>query len=60
MSIVLIVLLLAVEAIDEKRSVWERLLERPVWVRWTAYYALIVSLIVLGTWNQQQFVYMQF
>jgi D-alanyl-lipoteichoic acid acyltransferase DltB (MBOAT superfamily) len=59
-SLGLIAVLLGVEALDERRSLWERLAARPVVVRWGVYYALIVSLIVLGTWNLQQFVYMQF
>jgi D-alanyl-lipoteichoic acid acyltransferase DltB (MBOAT superfamily) len=56
----LIVLLLVIELLDERRSIWERLAARPTTVRWAAYYALLLSLIVLGTWNLQQFVYMRF
>lgn len=60
LSLVLIVGLLGVEAFDERRPLWERLAARPVSVRWAVYYALLASLIVLGVWNLQQFVYMQF
>ena len=39
---------------------WARLAVRPVYVRWTVYYAMLAALVVLGTWSLQQFVYMQF
>jgi alginate O-acetyltransferase complex protein AlgI len=60
LSLGLIALLLLVEALDEKRSMWERLKARPVYVRWAVYYALLFALVVLGSWKLQQFVYMQF
>jgi alginate O-acetyltransferase complex protein AlgI len=60
LSIGLIALLLVVEAFDDFRSVWARLESTPVYVRWGAYYALLVFLVVLGNWNFAQFVYMQF
>jgi D-alanyl-lipoteichoic acid acyltransferase DltB (MBOAT superfamily) len=59
-ALALIVLLMAVEWLDETRSMWERLAARPPFVRWAAYYALAAGLIVLGVWNVQRFVYMQF
>jgi D-alanyl-lipoteichoic acid acyltransferase DltB (MBOAT superfamily) len=59
-SVGLIVLLLTAEWLDERQPMWSRLAARPVYVRWTAYYALLLSLIVLGYWNLAQFVYMQF
>jgi alginate O-acetyltransferase complex protein AlgI len=59
-SIALIVLLLATEWLDERRPMWSRLEARPVYVRWAAYYALLLCLVVLGNWNFAQFVYMQF
>jgi alginate O-acetyltransferase complex protein AlgI len=59
-SLILIVLLIAVEAFDETRSMWARLAARPTPVRWAAYYAMALALVVLGVWNLQQFVYMQF
>ncbi len=60
LSLVLIVVLLVVEAIDEQRSLWERLRARPTYVRWAFYYAVLISLLVLGKWGFKQFVYMQF
>ena len=60
MSIGLIVFLIVVESFDEGKPVWERLRVRPLPVRWAVYYLLLIALVVLGTWNFQQFVYMRF
>jgi D-alanyl-lipoteichoic acid acyltransferase DltB (MBOAT superfamily) len=59
-SVGLIVLLMVTEWLDERRPLWRRLEARPVYVRWAAYYALLLCLVVLGNWNFAQFVYMQF
>ena len=59
-SFALIAVLLLWEVIDERRPVWDRLTASPVYVRWAVYYALLVCLVVLGTWSQREFVYMQF
>ena len=59
-SIALIAALMGVEALDERRPFWERLGARPVYVRWGVYYAVLILLAVLGRWELQQFVYMQF
>jgi hypothetical protein len=60
LSVGLIAILLGVEALDEREPFWERLRTRPVYVRWAVYYGLLIALAVLGSWNFQQFVYMQF
>lgn len=59
-SIGLILVLMGIEVLDERESLWKRLEARPVYVRWAVYYAVILTLIVLGTWQLQEFVYMQF
>jgi alginate O-acetyltransferase complex protein AlgI len=56
----LILFLLAVEIVDEKRPVLERLQASPVWLRWGVNYAAIFGLLVLGRWDTKQFIYMQF
>jgi alginate O-acetyltransferase complex protein AlgI len=60
LSLALIAVLVGVEAADEAAPVAERLSRRPVALRWAVYYGVIVALLVLGTWNLRQFVYMQF
>lgn len=59
-SIALIGLLMGIEIIDERRPIWQRLESRPRAVRWAVYYAVIIVLLVLGRWQLQNFVYMQF
>jgi D-alanyl-lipoteichoic acid acyltransferase DltB (MBOAT superfamily) len=58
--VVLIAVLIVVEWLDERRPVWDRLEATPVHVRWAAYYAMLLCLVVFGAWSFQQFVYMQF
>ena len=59
-AIATIAVLVIVEIADEGRPMWDRLRERPLALRWAVYYALLAALVVLGTWNLRQFVYMQF
>lgn len=56
----LILLLLAVEILDERRPLWDRLAAAPRAIRWGAYYAGLFSLVILGRWQSDQFIYMQF
>lgn len=56
----LIVLLIGIEILDERRSIWQRLAGAPTVVRWGAYYAGIFALLILGRWQAREFIYMQF
>jgi D-alanyl-lipoteichoic acid acyltransferase DltB (MBOAT superfamily) len=60
LSVAVIGVLIAVEIVDEGTPIWERLRQRPAPLRWAVYYAMLAALVVLGTWNLRQFVYMQF
>jgi D-alanyl-lipoteichoic acid acyltransferase DltB (MBOAT superfamily) len=56
----LIATLLAIELLDERRSIFLRLAAaRTAW-RWAASYAGIFALLVLGRWQAREFIYMQF
>ncbi|HKJ00631.1 MAG TPA: MBOAT family O-acyltransferase [bacterium] len=59
-AVCLIALLMAVEVLDERRPLWERLAAMPVAVRWAAYYAVLAALLILGRWQAREFIYMQF
>ncbi|MFW5904733.1 MAG: MBOAT family O-acyltransferase, partial [bacterium] len=59
-SVGLIVALMILEVFEEKAPLWKQLEEKPRVIRWAAYYAMILALVVLGSWGQQEFVYMQF
>jgi hypothetical protein len=60
LSFGLIAFLLAVEVLDEFRSLWDWLARRPTPVRWGFYYAVLGTLLVIGEWGMARFVYMQF
>ena len=60
MGFCLIGLLLAVEILDERRPVFDRLAAAPVWLRWCVYYLAIFALLILGRWQAKEFIYMQF
>lgn len=55
-----IALLLFFEILDERRSLWRRLAEAPVALRWGVYYAGIFALLLAGRWQGREFIYMQF
>lgn len=56
----LIATLLAIELLDERRSIFLRLAAaRTAW-RWAASYAGIFALLLLGRWQAREFIYMQF
>jgi hypothetical protein len=57
---VLIVLLLAIEIADERRSIFARLAAAPAVLRWAVWYLALVVLLVLGRWQAREFIYMQF
>ena len=56
----LIALLLGIEILDERRSIFQRLAAAPVAVRWGLWYLAIFALLVLGRWQAREFIYMQF
>jgi alginate O-acetyltransferase complex protein AlgI len=59
-ALALIVLLLAVEWIDERRPLLQRLAAAPAVLRWSAGYLALAVLLVLGRWQAREFIYMQF
>ncbi len=56
----LIAILLAVETLDERRPIAQRLAAAPVVLRWGSYYFVIFGLLILGRWQAKEFIYMQF
>jgi D-alanyl-lipoteichoic acid acyltransferase DltB (MBOAT superfamily) len=56
----MIILLMVIEIIDEKTEFWANLRIRPRVLRWAVYYALILLLVIGGSWELREFVYMQF
>jgi D-alanyl-lipoteichoic acid acyltransferase DltB (MBOAT superfamily) len=56
----LILFLLMVEIVDEKRPILQRLQASPTWLRWGVNYAVVFALLLLGRWGTKEFIYMQF
>ena len=42
------------------RRASERWLRQPAWIRWPAYYALILCLLLIGDLGMRTFIYFQF
>lgn len=60
MGAAMIVLLLAIEILDERKSIFARLAAGPLVLRWSVYYLAIFGLLILGRWQVKEFIYMQF
>ncbi|HEX8294907.1 MAG TPA: MBOAT family O-acyltransferase, partial [Chthoniobacteraceae bacterium] len=55
-----IILLEAVHLLHRRRNARVFVATRPLWVRWPAYYALILLVVVFGKQGPQEFIYFQF
>ena len=56
----LIAALLLIEAVQERPALWRRVTGAPRALRWAGWYAAALSLVLLGRWQAEAFVYMQF
>lgn len=56
----LIILLMGVELLDERRSLTARIMALPQMWRWSLYYGVLAATVVLGSWQGSRFIYMQF
>ena len=55
-----IAFLLVIQIIQRKGSIRERVSKLPFIVRWSLYYALILSILLLGVFSENHFIYFQF
>jgi alginate O-acetyltransferase complex protein AlgI len=60
LGFILIALLLVIEIVDERRSIFKRLAAAPVALRWGVYYVALLVLLLFGRWQAREFIYMQF
>jgi alginate O-acetyltransferase complex protein AlgI len=60
LGILLILFLFIIEAMEERSGFFEKIKVSPALVRWTIYFASILSLLVLGVWKSADFIYFQF
>lgn len=60
LSFLLIVLLETIQYIQSKINLTQQLKQKPFYIRWAAYYALLILIIVFGEFSNRQFIYFQF
>lgn len=58
--ILLIFILQVIHYIQRKKNVYELLTKLPVYLRWSFYYAIVLSILFLGIFENRQFIYFQF
>jgi alginate O-acetyltransferase complex protein AlgI len=49
-----------VHAIQRHRGIRHMLAERPIWLRWTVYYSLVLGILFFGVFKERTFIYFQF
>ncbi len=59
-SLIAIGILLFVQLMERQGNIIDRLSAQPVWVRWPAYYSLLVAILLFGNFGSKQFIYFQF
>ena len=48
------------DILSEKKDMFERIRQKPVMVRWSFYYLLVISIILFSSTESRQFIYLQF
>ena len=61
LALFFIAIVFIVEFIQEKKILKAPFSKQPLWIRWTAYYALVIAVLFFGAYNSgEQFIYFQF
>lgn len=55
-----IFILLGVDLLERRKSLWDWLQERNMIIRWAVYYVVIFSILLFGRFGAQEFIYFQF
>ena len=55
-----IAFLLLVDFFDSRRKIEKLVFARPRPIRWAAYYALLLAIVLFGVYNHTAFIYFQF
>ncbi len=59
-AVLSIIFMESVHLIQRHYSVRKMLSNKPIYLRWSIYYAMIFGIILFGKFNEQQFIYFQF
>jgi hypothetical protein len=54
------VILIFWDAMSEKKDMFERIYQSPVYLRWAFYYFITISIILFSAPESRQFIYLQF
>lgn len=60
LSFLLIFFLEAVHYLQNRKNIVQALAQKPVYIRWAAYYALLIAIVIFGEFSDRQFIYFQF
>ncbi|RYE35800.1 MAG: MBOAT family protein [Sphingobacteriaceae bacterium] len=60
LSILLIVFLETVNYLQNQRNFLQVFAQKPVYIRWSTYYFLLIMILVFGEFSNRQFIYFQF
>ncbi len=59
-AVVAIIIMESLHAIQRHCKIRHMLAEKPIWLRWSVYYVLVVGIIFFGVFEQRSFIYFQF
>ena len=59
-SLFAICILLAVHLIEGRENIIDWFSEKSIWLRWSVYYSIILSILLFGNFGSKQFIYFQF
>ena len=59
-SLFAIGILLVVHLIERRENIIDWFSEKPIWVRWSVYYSIILWILLFGNFGSKQFIYFQF
>ena len=60
LSFLLIILLQAIEWVMSHKDISAIIRQRPIYIRWSLYYAMLAVIILFGVYENRQFIYFQF
>ena len=55
-----ICVLLAVHLMQGSGHLIDRLNEKPIWMRWSIYYSMVLAILLVGNFGSKEFIYFQF
>ncbi len=59
-ALAMVLIMETVHIMQQRGSVRQYINQKPIWVRWTLYYALVLSIMMFGKFGLTEFIYFQF